>query len=301
MTSTHADSATAWTRPVRGTTTVLQPQRGWQPLELAKLWRYRDLLWFLGLRDIQVRYKQTALGAAWAVIQPLVTMVVLNVLFGKLMGLGAKTGATPYPVFLYAGLLPWTFFASTVTASSNSLVMNANMLRKVYFPRLIVPLASVGAPLVDYAVSFVVLLCMIAGYGALSGFGDTIYHVGVTWSMVLVPLLVGTTIVAALGVSLILASLSVRYRDFRYVVPFLVQIWFFLTPVIYPVSIVPADYQWLLALNPMSGTLEAFRGAVLGTTIDYAAWGISAAVAAGLLIVGLVQFARMERTFADIV
>ncbi len=265
--------------------TVLAPRRGWQPLDLKLLWRYRELMGFLALRDIQVRYKQTVLGVLWAVIQPVAMMVMITAL-RRIMGRDGDNDL----VFVFAGVLPWTFFAASVTGSTNSLVANAHMLRKIYFPRLILPLAAVGAPLLDYAICFGLLVILIWWFG-----------VAVTWQLLLLPILVVTTIVAALGVGVLLSAMTVAYRDFRYVVTLLVQIWFFATPVIYSINEVPSQHQWLLWLNPMGGTIAAFRAAVLGTPIDVQAWTVSAMVAALCLIVGLIYFSRAERRFADIV
>ena len=265
--------------------TVLRPRAGWSPAELVKLWRYRELLGFLSLRDIQVRYKQTLLGALWAVLQPIAMMVALTAL-RTIMGRGGDQVA----VFIFAALLPWTFFAASVTASTNSLVANAHMLRKIYFPRLIVPISAVGAPLLDYGISFVILAAMMWWFG-----------VAFTWQLLLLPLLVVTTVVAALGVGVMLSALTVKYRDFRYVVTLLIQVWFFATPVIYSVHEIPARYQWLMMLNPMGGTIEAFRAAVLGGPIDYIAWAVSTQVALLCLLVGMVYFGRAERQFADVV
>ncbi|MAE61718.1 MAG: phosphate ABC transporter permease, partial [Planctomycetaceae bacterium] len=203
---------------VAGDQRVLRARRGWQPIDVARLWRFRDLLWLLALRDIQVRYKQAALGAVWAVIQPLVLMIVFRTFLGRFTG-------RVDPVELFCVLVPWMFFAATVTAASNSLVGNAELLRKVYFPRLIAPLAAVGAPLLDFGIAFVVL------FGLMGWFGTTF-----SWQLAMLPLLVGSTIVAALGGGILMASLTVTYRDFRFVVPFAVQLGFFLTPVIYPIS-----------------------------------------------------------------
>ncbi len=277
--------------PARGAAgvTVIEPRRGWRSLGLAKLWRHRDLLYFLAVRDIQVRYKQTALGAIWAVLQPFVMMVVLSVFFGRVFDMSEKT-AVPYPIFVYAGLLPWMFFAAAVSASTNSLITNANMLRKVYFPRLTVPVAAVGAPLLDYAVSFSVLLGLMGWYGFAP-----------TGQMILMPLCVLITIVAALGVGILLSGLTVSYRDFRYVVPFMIQVWFFVTPVIWPVSVVAEKYHWLLALNPMGGTIEAFRASILGNAVDYGGLAVSGGISVAFLVGGLVYFARVERRFADVV
>lgn len=282
--------------PIKGLSSrpavVLRPGRSWQLIQLGKLWRFRELLAFLAWRDIKVRYKQTSLGALWAVLQPFVMMVVLNLFFGRVFDINMedKTSGIPYPIFLYAGLLPWTFFAAAVTASTNSLVSNANMLRKVYFPRLIMPLSSVGAPLMDYMVAFGVLLGLMGWYGVIP-----------TAQLLLLPLFVLVTIVAALGVGIGLSGLTVSYRDFRYVVPFMLQVWFFITPVIWPVTIVSEEYHWLLRLNPMSGTIEAFRAAVLGTTIDVGALMISTGVAFLALFLGLGYFGYAERRFADVV
>ena len=265
--------------------TILRPHRRWSVSELAKLWRHRELLGFLALRDIKVRYKQTLLGALWAVLQPVAMMIALTAL-RTIMGMGGDR----IPVFIFAALLPWTFFAASVTASTNSLVTNAHMLRKIYFPRLIIPVAAVGAPMLDYGISFAVLAAMMWWF-----------QVAFTWHLLLLPLLIGSTVVAALGVAVMLSALTVKYRDFRYVVTLLVQLWFFATPVIYCVQEIPARYQWAMMLNPMGGTIEAFRAVVLGTPIDFVAWAVSAQVAVLCLLVGLVYFHRAERKFADVV
>ncbi len=271
------------------TVTLIEPRHGWQRLDVAGLWRYRDLLWFLMLRDVQVRYKQTVLGAAWAVIQPLAMMAVASVFFGRLLGVAAKV-PVPYPIFFFSGMIAWTFFSGAVGAAAMSLVNNAAMLRKIYFPRLIVPVAAIGVPAMDLIVAAFVLVAMMIWY-----------DVPVTWQLLMLPALSITMITASLGVGLLLAALNVAYRDFRYVVPFMLQLWFFVTPVIFPVTIVPQQWQWLLQLNPMGGTIEAFRAAVLGTPIDYGAWAISATASAILLWLGLVYFNRTERRFADVV
>ncbi len=256
-------------------------------INFAELWRFRDLLWFLALRDIQVRYKQTILGAAWAVIQPLGMMVVFSVVFGRYMNVTDRISG-PYPIFLYAALLPWTFFASSVSASSNSLIANANMLRKVYFPRLIVPLSAVGAPLVDYAIAFTILVGLMMWYS-----------VAISWQIIFLPLLVFSTIITALGVGVLLSAITVSYRDFRHVIPFMLQVWLFLTPVVYPLEF-ETKWAWLFNLNPMAGTISAFRSAVLGESINYSAWGMSLTMAVLLLAIGLFMFKRNERRFADI-
>jgi homopolymeric O-antigen transport system permease protein len=270
--------------------TVIKPQRGFGALDPVELWKRRELAWVLALRDLRVRYKQTFMGVAWAVIQPLATMVVLHIFFGKVMGMAERVGDVPYPVFLYAGLLPWTLFSNAVTASSNSLVGNAHILSKVYFPRLLLPLSATLVPVIDYAIAFVVLAGLMFWF-----------QVPVTLGVVLVPLLILSTILAILGVGILLASLTVSYRDFRYVVPFMLQLWLFMTPVIYDLSFVPERYQWLMNLNPMAGTIDAFRAVVLGQQVNYAAWAVSTATAAITLVIGLVCFAKLERKFADVV
>ncbi len=274
--------------------TVLQP-RNRMTVDVPELLRYRDLLWLLGLRDIQVRYKQTALGAMWAVLQPLVMMIVFTFVFGKFMNVAAKVDV-PYPIFAYAGLLPWTFFATSVNASSNSLVANAGLLRKVYFPRLLMPLAALGAPLIDYAIAMVVL-------GGLMFW----YDVAITAQLLLLPLLVVSTIIAALAVGVLLSALTVSYRDFRHIIPFLIQVWLFITPVIYPLKFSPRYVgsidvvHVLVNLNPMAGVISAFRAAVLGTSIDFAAWAISTGSALLMFAMALSLFGRSERRFADVV
>lgn len=276
--------------PREAGTLVIEPDGGRSWRVIRELWPHRDLLSLLALRDVRIRYKQTVLGASWAVIQPLVTMLVLQVFFGHLMGMAKRVGDVPYPVFLYAGLLPWQLFAAATNASSNSLVTNGHILTKVYFPRLIIPLSSLGAPLVDYAISFVVLIGLMAWYG-----------VAVSWSILLLPALVLSTLLAVLGVGLLLSAATVAYRDFRHVIPFMVQTLFFMTPVIYPATIAPARYRWVLSLNPMSGTIDVFRAVILNQPVDYSAWGISVAVAAVATAAGLVYFQRAQRRFADVV
>ncbi len=270
--------------------TVIKPQGGLGALDPVELWRRRELAWVLAMRDLRVRYKQTFLGVAWAVIQPLATMVVLHIFFGKVMGMADRVGDVPYPVFLYAGLLPWTLFSNAVTASSNSLVGNSHIMSKVYFPRLLLPLSATLVPAIDYVIAFVVLAGLMLWF-----------QVPVTFGLVLVPLLVLSVVLAVLGIGILLASLTVCYRDFRYVVPFMLQLWLFMTPVIYDLSFVPERYQWLMNLNPMAGTIDAFRAVVLDQPVNYAAWGVSTTVAAITLVIGLFFFAKLERRFADVV
>lgn len=273
-----------------GREVVLRPgRRSWLG-ELRELWDYRDLVLLLGLRDVQVRYKQTALGAAWAILQPLMTMVVLNLFFGRLLGLAQHVHGIPYPIFVIAGLLPWTLFSTAVTAASNSLVTHAGIIQKAYFPRLAVPIAAVGAPLVDCAVGLLVLAGMMAWFG-----------VAVSWKLMLLPLLLASTLTAVLGIGILLASITVWYRDFRHVIGFMLQVGFFLTPVIYPVKIVREEFQALLSLNPIGGVIEAFRAVILDTPIPWMHWSISATTGCLALVVGLMHFVRMERRFADVV
>ena len=270
--------------------TVLEAKRGFSGLGLGELWQYRDLLWMMASRDVRVRYKQSVLGGLWALIVPVAQLVVFTLVFGKMLGVAKLDD----PVFLYAGLLPWTFFASSVNASTQSLVANAGILQKVYFPRLIVPLSSVGAPLVDYALAFLVLVGLMIWSGSV-----------VSLSLLLLPLLVLMTIVAALGVGVLLASLTVRYRDFRHLVPFMVQVWFFLTPVLWTTqdSGRAIDWRWIWAvrINPMGGTIQAFRSCVLDKPIDWVSLGWSGSVAVLCLAFGVVIFKRSERSFADII
>lgn len=263
-----------------------ESSRWWSAARIGEFWRYRDLLWLLAGRDVRVRYKQTALGALWAIIQPVVTMVVFTLFFGQWLGVPRMSD----PVFVYAGLLPWMFFSSTVTASAASVVANADIMRKVYFPRLILPIAAAGAPLVDFAVAMVVLLGLMLWKG-----------VGLGAEFVLLPLLAASTLLTALGIGTLLAAVTVSFRDFRHIVPFLLQVWFFATPVLYPASVIPADHSWILTLNPMAAQIEAFRCAILGHPVDYAGWSIACLAAGALAAIGWLQFSRTEERFADIV
>ena len=271
---------------------VIEPRPGWRAIDWRELWRYRELLYFLTWRDVKVKYKQAALGAAWAIIQPFLTMVIFTIIFGRLAGLDARTGSLPYPVFLYAGLLPWTFFSNALTRSGNSVVAGQNIVTKVYFPRLLIPMASVGAGLVDFAIAFVILVGMMFWYSVYPGVG-----------LVLLPLLVLFIALAALGIGTIFAALTVTYRDFRHVTPFLVQLGLFVTPVIYPTTILPERWQWVLALNPMTGLIEAFRFALLGEAAEWTPLHllISCAVTIVMFFIGIFYFRRLERQFADII
>jgi lipopolysaccharide transport system permease protein len=276
-------------------TTVIEAERGWTALKLSELWSYRELLFFLVWRDVKVRYKQTLLGAAWAILQPLAAMVVFTIFFGRLAGVGSD--GLPYPLFSYAGLLPWTFFAQGLSQSSDSLVGSQNLIKKVYFPRLVIPTSSVLGGLVDLSLAFLVLLGMMVWY-----------RVAPTAAILALPLLLLLAFATALGVGMWLSALNVQYRDVKYVVPFFIQLWLFVTPVIYPTSHVTAKLSelglppWLYGLNPMSGVVEGFRWALLGTgRAPGPILAASAAVAVLLVVSGAYYFRRMERTFADVV
>ncbi|HEX8491218.1 MAG TPA: ABC transporter permease [Pyrinomonadaceae bacterium] len=269
---------------------LIEPSRGWAQLKLRELWEYRELLYFLAWRDIKIRYKQTALGLLWAVLQPFLTMLIFALFFGKLAGMPSDN--VPYPLFAFAALVPWTFFANGLTQSSNSLVGSANLIKKVYFPRLVVPISVVLGGLPDFALSFLVLLGMMAYYG--------IYP---QWSVLLwLPLLLLLALVTALGVGLWLSALNVKYRDVRYIVGFLTQIWMFATPVVYPASLLSERWQLIYSINPMVGVIEGFRWALLGTdTAPGMPIIVSAITALLILVTGTFYFRRMEKTFADIV
>jgi lipopolysaccharide transport system permease protein len=266
---------------------VIEPRTGWSLPDLRELWEYRELLYFLVWRDVKVRYKQTALGASWAVIQPFFTMVVFSLFFGRLAGV--PSDGLPYPIFSFAALVPWTFFANGLTQSSNSLVASQNLLKKVYFPRLAIPTATVLAGGVDFVIAFGVLLGMMAFYGIMP-----------TAAVVWLPALLLLALVTALGVGLWFAALNVQYRDVAYVVPFTVQLWLFATPIAYPSSLLPEPWRTLYGLNPMAGVVEGFRWALLGTgTPPGPMLAVSAVAAVAILIGGALYFRRMERGFAD--
>jgi len=268
--------------------TVIEPVRGWRSLDIRELWAYRELLLVLTMRDIKVRYKQTVLGAAWAILQPFMTMVVFTIFFGRLASM--PSDGFPYPVFVYSALVPWTFFANAITSSSNSLVGSAHLISKVYFPRLIIPLAAVGVGVVDFTVASSILLGMMIWYG-----------VGWSLHLLMAPVLSLAVMFTALGAGTCLSALTVSYRDFRYVIPFMVQLWMFVTPVVYPASLIPAQWRWLFNLNPMSGLIEGFRAVFLGQAFDFGGLAVSAGVAIGLFFIGVMIFERIERRFADII
>jgi lipopolysaccharide transport system permease protein len=269
--------------------TIILPSAGWRAIDLGELWQYRELLYFLVWRDIKIRYKQTVLGASWAIIQPFFTMVVFSIFFGRLAQV--PSDGIPYPIFSFAALVPWTFFANGLTQSSNSVVGSQELIKKVYFPRLAIPVSAVVAGSVDFAIAFVVLLVMMGFYGILP-----------TAAVVWLPALLLLALVTSLGAGLWLSALNVRYRDVRHAVPFLVQFWLFATPIAYPSSLLDEPWRTLYALNPMVGVIEGFRWALLGTeTAPGPMLAVSSAAAIALFVGGLLYFRRMEREFADIV
>ncbi|PZS17408.1 MAG: phosphate ABC transporter permease [Acidimicrobiales bacterium] len=267
---------------------VIEPERGWSPLRLRDVWRSRDLLYFIAWRDIKVRYTQAILGAGWAVIQPLLLVAVFSVVLGRLAKIPSE--GVPYIVFAFAGLVPWTFFSNGVAVASESLVSSSNLVSKVYFPRLVIPIGSLLAWLPDLAIASLMLLILMLAHGLIPA-----------WTTVLLPLLGGFALLAAVGVSLWLSALNVYYRDVRYAVPFFLQIGLFATPIVYPPTLVPPALQPLLGVDPMSGVVEGFRWSVIGTTPNWSIVAISGAVTVILLGSGLYYFRRMERTFADVV
>jgi lipopolysaccharide transport system permease protein len=271
--------------------TVIERRPGWQLVNVGELWRCRELLGFLTWRDLKLRYKQTVLGAAWVVLQPLATMAVFSLFFGRIPDVTAPL-PYPYALFVFAGLLPWSFLANAFTSAGQSVVTNQNLVTKVYFPRLLIPLAAVGAHLVDFAIAFGMLLVLMAWYGVAPGVG-----------LLAAPLLTLGLVVTALGVGTLLAALTVAYRDFRYVVPFLVQLWMFATPSIYMQAerVVGPGWRLLLPLNPAYGLIVNFRQAVLGGPPDWYALAVSGGVSLLLLVAGCGYFRRVEARFADII
>ena len=266
---------------------VIRPRSGWIAIDWRELWEGRELLYFLVERDIKVRYKQTVLGVAWAILQPVFTMIVFTVIFGRFAKI--PSDGLPYAIFVFAGLLPWTFFASNIGQASMSLLNQQSLLTKIYLPRLFIPASAIGSGLVDLLVAFVVFAALMAYYG-----------ISLSWNVLAVPLLIALTAAASLGAGLSLAALIVTYRDFRYVVPFLVQTLMYVSPVIYPVSMVPTEWQPLLALNPMAGIIDGFRSSLLGVPWNLTTLGISAVSSFILLAHGLYYFRKTERVFADI-
>ncbi|RJP32465.1 MAG: ABC transporter permease [Actinobacteria bacterium] len=267
----------------------IQPTRGWASLKLRDIWRYRELLYFLTWRDIKVRYKQTIIGGAWAILQPLLVMAIFSIFFGRL--LGVPSDDIPYPLFSYSGLVIWTFFANGVTFSANSLVVEANMIKKVYFPRMIAPLSSILSCLLDFTLAFMVLIIMMLFYGR-----------GPTLAVFWLPLFLLLAMVTTTGVGLWFSALNVMYRDVRYALPFLVQAWLFATPIAYPSSILSGAWKVIYGVNPMAGVVEGFRWALLGAeTRPGGIIAVSSGVAVLLLVSGAFFFRRTERIFADVI
>jgi lipopolysaccharide transport system permease protein len=267
---------------------VIEPSSGWRALDLRELWRFRELVYFLALRDVKVRYKQTALGVAWVLLQPLLAMGIFSIVFGSR---GLATDGVPYPLFVVSGLVPWFYFSNATSGASGSIVGNTQLISKVYFPRLAIPLAAVLGNLVDLSIGLLLELILLVAFGVPLGL-----------QLLALPILVALSVLTALGVSVWLSALDVQYRDVRYAVPFLVQVWLFATPVIYAAADVPERWRPLLALNPMTGVIEGFRWSLLGTgDPPLAALGISTLIVLALLGTGLLYFRRMERTFADVI
>lgn len=267
---------------------TIRPSSTWAAVNLKEVWAYRDLLYFLMWRDVKVRYKQTALGAAWALIQPLFTMLIFWLFFGRLAGM--PSDGISYPLFALAGLIPWTYFANAINSSGNSLVGSANLITKVYFPRMIIPFAAVGAGLVDLAIAFGLMAAMMLWF-----------HVPVTVNLLMLPALVMLTMLLATGVGMFMSALNVKYRDIRYALPFCIQIWMFASPIIYPVTLVPKQWRWLLHLNPMAGIIDGYRAAIFGKPFDWQGLAIASGITIAVLIYAAFHFRRMEKTFADIV
>jgi lipopolysaccharide transport system permease protein len=288
LTPEVGDSSTPIDSPAP--TTVILPPSGWQLVNTRELWQFRELVYFLAWRDVKVRYKQTVLGAAWAVLQPAMMMVVFSIFFGRMAGV--PSGGMPYPLFAYAGLLPWTFFATAIAAAGNSVVQSERLITKIYFPRLAIPFAAVGAAVVDFLIAFGLLLILMVYYGVRPGV-----------SILLTPLIFGLITLAALGIGTLLASLNVAYRDFRYVIPFLVQLGMFATPTVYmqPRADAQGSLHAFLALNPMTPLIAAFRAAVLGGPIPWGPLALSSTLVIGGFVLGCLYFRKIEDSFADVI
>lgn len=267
---------------------IIEPTSSWVSINLRELWAYRELLYFLIWRDVKVRYKQTGLGVAWAIIQPLFTMLIFTLFFGRLARVPSDN--VPYPLFAYAGLLPWTFFANAITTSSNSLISSSQLITRVYFPRMIVPVAAVGAGLVDFGLAFTMLLPLMI-----------YYQVSPTWGLLMFPVLALLTTLLALGVGMWLSAVNVKYRDVRFVLPFLIQLGLFVSPVIYPMSFLPQQVRSIIAFNPMAGLIEAYRSSLFGLSFNWKLLCLSIALTVVLLTYSSYTFRQMEKSFADII
>jgi lipopolysaccharide transport system permease protein len=269
--------------------TEIRPDRGWLDLDLGAVWRYRELLTVLVMRDLQVLYKQALLGAGWAILQPVFAVTIFSIIFGFIVQMPSE--GVPYPLFAFAGVLPWTYFAEAVRRSGTGLVTDAELVRKVYFPRLIMPLANVISPLVDFCIAFCVLLVVMAFYG-----------IEPSWKMLVIPPLMVVAALLALSIGLWLGPINVRFRDIKHTLPFIIQVWMYASPIVYPLSMVPPEWQALYSLNPMVGVIEGFRWAVFDRgEPNFLALGMSGAIIVVLLVGGLVFFRRMERSFADVI
>jgi lipopolysaccharide transport system permease protein len=282
-----ADSSELEVRPI-----VLERRTGWAPVNVRELWRFRELMYFLIWRDVKVRYKQTVLGVAWAVLVPVLSVTIFTVIFGNFAGLKntlPSSLADAYPVFAYAGLIPWLLFSNAISLGGMSLVNQQQLLTKVYFPRLFVPAATVTGAVIDLAISLLVFFGLVA-----------VYAVPVSAGILLLPVFIGLALVASLGIAFLLSALTVHYRDFRFVIPFLVQVWQYVSPVVYPTAIIPPQWRLIYALNPLAGAIEGFRSCIFGLPFDWGVIGVSAAATAALFVLGVAYFRRTERRFADI-
>lgn len=266
--------------------TIIKPSKGWMPINLRELWEFRDLLYFFTWRDIKLRYKQTVLGFAWAIIQPFFAMVIFTLFFGNLAKM--PSDGVPYPIFAYAALLPWTMFSESIIRSTNTMVVNSNIIKKVYFPRMALPISSVLSPVLDFTIAFVILILMMIYYGMIP-----------TLNVIWLPIFLLLALATSLGVGLWTSALNAKYRDIQYVVPFMIQIWMFASPVVYASSMIPAQYQFLYGLNPMAGVIEGFRWSLLGTNAPGMVILASVIVSVVILVSGAFYFRRMEKTFAD--
>ena len=278
-------ASTAFREPL----VIIEPHTSWLGVNLRELYAYHELLYFLTWRDVKVRYKQTLLGIAWALLQPLCMMAIFALFFGRLVGV--PSDGVPYPLFAFAGLLPWTFFSTAITSGGNSVVNSANLITKVYFPRLIVPTAAVAASLVDFGISFLALLALMA-----------YYLVTISLRLLMLPVLLLLLIAMALGFAILIGALTVKYRDIRFVLPFLIQLWFFASPIIYPSTLLPPRWRWVFSLNPMTGIIEGFRASLFGVSeFNWLAIAFSAVFTIALLVCATATFKRMEKSFADII
>lgn len=273
----------------RTETIIIEPKTGWTSVNPAEVWRFRELLYFLAWRDVKVKYRQTALGVIWAILQPVIAMLIFNTVFGRFARM--PSDGAPYPIFVYIGLLPWNYFASVLGTSTTSLVAGTNLVTKIYFPRLIMPMSSAIAALLDLFIASAMLALLMFYYG-----------VQISPGVLLVPVLILITMMNAVGFGIWFSALNVRYRDVQYAIPFLIQIWLFATPVIYPVSLLGEKYRWLLMLNPMGGVIEAFRPAILGhMPVPWLSLAVSTMVGFLVFVSGVFYFKRVERYFADVI